>query len=510
MSTQDPVSSPDVRVDYSPHPSEHSRLLLALSATAIVFGGGALLVVGSGGWIALGGLVLIVAVLAGLAWVGLQLFRARMLGRSIRVTSESMPELQAVMDDVRGQLDYHRRVDVYVVQKADPPAQLTSYLGTKVIVLEGDLIADLLAEQRAQLTYLLARFIGALKARHQRLTIVFVILEAVESLKVLFPFLTPYYRATTYSGDQIGHVCCGDLDAALAATERLLVGKELEPTLRARGVVQQARLVRRRVLPRLVQLALSEPHLTNRYLNLLFWARRAEPHAWHAFCEEADAETKRELTMLWTRSPHRRPAASRARRLTASTAAAALTALVLTGVAIATLSLGHDRTAYASENVPTEPTTLEPAPTSSSPTPAPAPDDPTASSATDLVGHVPIGFRDSCKEIAAGAAAAAIDCTPTDDGAPGTVRYFQFSDQATMDGRFDAYDADLTGVDCPDQQVSWDANGSGGRVACYTDSIGSNYVVWTDEQLDILGYAKTILIDADGLYRWWGKDSGPV
>ena len=41
----------------TPHPSEHSRLLLALSSTAIVFGGGALLVVGSAGWAALASLV---------------------------------------------------------------------------------------------------------------------------------------------------------------------------------------------------------------------------------------------------------------------------------------------------------------------------------------------------------------------------------------------------------------------------------------------------------------------
>ena len=32
-------------------------------------------------------------------------------------------------------------------------------------------------------------------------------------------------------------------------------------------------------------------------------------------------------------------------------------------------------------------------------------------------------------------------------------------------------------------------------MACYTDTIGSNYLVWTDDQLDILGYAETILVD---------------
>ena len=512
MSTTSPVFPVRPRVGYVPHPSEHSRFLLALSATAICFGGFALWVVGRGGWIALGVLVAFVVLFAGLVWVGLQIFRARMLGRSIRVTEESMPELQALVDDVRDQLDYHRRVDVYVVQKANPPAQMTSYLGTKVIVLEGALIGDLLVEQRPQLTYLLARFIGALKARHQRLTIVFVILEAVESLRFLFPFLLPYYRATTYTGDQIGQACCGDLDAALSATERLLVGKELEPELRARGVVQQARLVRRRVLPRLVQLFLPEPHLTNRYLNLLFWARCAEPEAWSAFSAGADADTNRELMQLWDRSPHRRPAPSRARRLATSSIVALLTGLILTGVAVAALQ--SEEAAYTFESVPTvtpEPTVATPAPTPTAiPTPAETPTAEPTSNVAALTAHVPTGFRDTCDPLSPGEAEAAVDCTPLDDDAPTYARYFQFQDQLLMDDAFDAYAGKLQARDCPDQQTSWNADGTSGRVACYTDDIGVNYLVWTDEELDILGYAESILVGPVRLYRWWDTEAGPV
>jgi hypothetical protein len=431
-----------------------------------------------------------------------------------------MPELQAMIDDVREQLDYHRRVDVYIVQKANPSAQMTSYLGTKVIVLEGMLIADLLADQRPQLTYLLARFFGALKARHERMTIVFVILEAVQSAKFLFPFIDPYYRATAYSGDQMGQACCGDLDASLSATERLMVGREIEPELRARGVIQQAHLVRRRILPRLVQLALPEPHLTNRYLNLLLWSRRAAPDAWNAFSAAADPDTNRELTQLWERSPHRRPLPSRTHQVATSAVAALLTGLVLIGVGIASRQATADDSTYAYGNPVAEPTGSPepPAPTpeaTSTPIPTatatPESDPPSAGpSVAQLIAHVPSEFRDSCKEISAGAAVAAVDCTPLDEDAPATARYLQFDDETTMNEAFDAYAVELPARDCPRRQVSWEGNGSSGRVACYEDDIGSNYVVWTDEQLDILGYAQTILVSAGRLFRWWRVESGPV
>ena len=199
MSTSDATLLPPLKA--SPHPSEHTRLLLALSATAIVFGGAGVLLVRGAGWMSLAALVLVLLAFAGLVWVGLQIYRARLLGNCIRVTRESAPELCAALEDVRTRLDYHRRVDVCIVDKANPPAQLTSYLGTKVIVFEGSLVADLLrGEDRSQLTFLIARYIGALKERHQRFTLVFVLLEAVSALKFLFPFIYPYYRATTYSG----------------------------------------------------------------------------------------------------------------------------------------------------------------------------------------------------------------------------------------------------------------------------------------------------------------------
>jgi hypothetical protein len=306
-STAEPRSVEALELRALLHPTERSRLTLATVAALVV---AAIFVVIM---IAIHRAPQLAAVAAGLLvllasiWLGLQVRRAMLLGRSVRVTERSLPVVQNVLDEVRARLDYHGRIDVYVVDKAPGglPVTVVSYFGTKLIVIEGGLIGDLLApEKRPQLTFLLARYVGAFKARHLRMDILEALLSAVNGLRVANLFLKPYFRATAYSGDQIGLACCGDLNTALAATSRLMTGKDVAPSVVARGVIDQAALVSRRLVPRVGQLVSREPHLTNRFLNLLFFAHVHAPAAWNAFLREVDEPTARELAILGARSPH--------------------------------------------------------------------------------------------------------------------------------------------------------------------------------------------------------------
>jgi hypothetical protein len=168
------------------------------------------------------------------------------------------------------------------------------------------LVADLLqSDKQPQLTFLIGRSIGALRARHMRLDVLLRILEAAEVLKYVAPFIRPYYRATAYSGDQIGMMCCSDLDAALEATRRLLVGGGMASELTAGAAVPQALLVKQRVLPRLVQLLAVEPHVTNRYANLLCFGRYHAPELWARLFDSMDEYERRCVEQIWQQSPYR-------------------------------------------------------------------------------------------------------------------------------------------------------------------------------------------------------------
>jgi hypothetical protein len=289
------------------HPSELSRLALAAAGVAIFAILALLVLVKATSAGTLGAFVLLLFFIAGSIWLGLQVARANQLGRSLRVSHETLPELQAIFDDVRATLGYDRPVEVYVGDKASAPVTTINYLGTRIMILDGGLVGGLLADDKAaELTFLIGREIGALKARLTRLDIFVVILNAVDALKFVAPLLRPYYRATTYSGDQIGMVAAGDLHAALDGTRRLLVGEKLAPSLGVGIVFPQALLVRRRLLPRFGQLFLAEPHITNRYANLLCFSRYYDPDAWERVAEQMSAAEISAFEELWRRSPYAR------------------------------------------------------------------------------------------------------------------------------------------------------------------------------------------------------------
>lgn len=300
-----PMESLDIRALL--HPAEDSRLLLALSASAVVFGFAAMAVYAFVGWATLVEYAGYLTAFGVMIWVSLQIYRSRLLGGAVRVTEATLPELQSVFDEVRARLNYHKPVDVYVMDKVNGGSSMTSYLGTRLIQIEGGLAADLLGDDhRAELRFMIGRHIGQLKARHQRLVPIMLAISLVDSLKFLQLFLAPYYRATAKSGDQIAAACSGDIQATAGMMNRLLVGKELGPRLVVKGVLDQAAIVRRRWLPRLAQLFQSEPHATNRYLNLLAFFARVAPEEigrWRASLDEA---TRSRLTEAINSSAHKR------------------------------------------------------------------------------------------------------------------------------------------------------------------------------------------------------------
>jgi hypothetical protein len=357
----------DLRLRALLHPTERSRFALALVAVVLVVVVAVVVAALLDELWTLAGLTLTLALFGVSVWFSVQLFQAQLLGRAARVSGDNLPEVQAVLDQVREQLDFHRPVDVYVMDEVESHALLMKFLRTRVILLGGEFVADTLSEERrAELTFLVARFVGALKAKHLRLQPIRLAIAALEKLYLLNLILYPYDRATVYSGDQIGLACCGDLRAALRVLGRLMVGSKLAPKLGLHGVLRQAVSVRRRWLPRWCQLLLTHPHLTNRYLNLLAFARRLDPFGFEAFELELDEQTRRDLPAALRRAP----GASRGhgqRRRAARQAWGLAAVLALVGVAlVAVVRLGPSAPAAV------VPASDPPATTVERPAPAPA------------------------------------------------------------------------------------------------------------------------------------------
>ncbi|MFF4287588.1 hypothetical protein ACFY0R_20120 [Streptomyces sp. NPDC001633] len=287
------------------HPYEVSRRILATLTTVVAYIIGLAILIGA----PLSGLILLILIIS--IWFGITLWRARLLGGAVKVTEDSFPEINATLNTLRQQLDYRKGIDIFVSDDVDGKAQLISLLGHRVLIIDGGFANELKGEEYARLRFMMGSFVGALKARHLRFTLIAVLLDQLNKLKFASPLLNPYIRATIYTGDQIGYLCSGSLESSLAVLTRYMVGKDMAPQISAPGILKQADLVQKQALPRYSQLLQSRPHLVNRYVNVIAFAACVNPAEYRTFESGLDPAPRQMLHTLLSSSPQGRAVAAR-------------------------------------------------------------------------------------------------------------------------------------------------------------------------------------------------------
>jgi class 3 adenylate cyclase len=136
-----------------------------------------------------------------------------------------------------------------------------------------------------------------------------------------------------------------------------------------------------------------------------------------------------------------------------------------------------------------------------------------------LQALVPEAFRSTCSRSSSAPpnATASVDCVPDEEY---SVTYTSFGSADDLRGAFEAFasPADLTDIDCardPSARHEYTVNGTVvGEVACYVDdgtSAGTtdSVIVWTDEELRVLGRAVRSDPADLTLYEWWRTETGP-
>lgn len=498
------------------HPTEFSRLVLALTAAFVTVGLVVLaivLVFGTEQVAPLGAAVLLPAVLflgsiTMILWLTVLTTRARMLGNSLLVSDESLPYMQQVVDHVRGRVGYFRRVDIYISDAQDDPVRLLKFLGIRVLILKSSAVADLQAEERRpELEFFLGSIFGSLTARHQHFILLRILLELETRLKVLNIFLAPYYRATVYTGDQIGVACCGSVPAAIAMMNRLLVGNELSKSVQLDGILSQAVQVRKRWAPRWTQLFVTTPNLTNRYLNLVAFTAVKFPRETDSYLSSREAPT-RELTAALG-AVSLRWKAPRPRRALLVSAATLTTAAILVLGAVA-MTQWRDRIleAVAPSPVPGTTPLVEPMPG-----PTPITTDIEASPAR-LLESIPDGVE-PCQEavVSPGIGQGAIgglQCSPIYLDSFDYIQYRELSDMQSA--YYSTIPSSLPGTDCRvgPSGVEFSTNNYGIiELSCYQEQAGEIVFVWTyasDEyptDVHLLGIARSSDLGYSQMYEEW-------
>ena len=506
------------------HPSEPSRLALALVALAAVTAVALFVLVSLGRTTFLATTFLVIVLAVILIWVALQVWRIRLLGDAVLVSEQTLPELQELVDTVRTKLGYERRVDLFVVDKMSQvlsgdatPITLTTFFGVQVLVAEGEALGNLASRpDRRRLEFALATYVGALKARQgQWWSPLFTAFQMTGLTVFVLPFVYPYYRATVYSGDRIAYACCGDLDVSLDAVYRALVGKEIAPHLRADGLTGQALSARRRRLLRFAQLLRPTPHATNRYLNLLAFARERTPEAFERHRTALGATAPAAEAVLATLS---RPRTHRAAPAVGVTIAAVL--LLLGFVAgltarnspIAVAIADAFATAAPADDDVADDDVATPVP---SPTPQPTTvvsTTPTATPSADpqLLKLVPF-MRTRCTADDASSfpgAQAMLTCQPP-SGTPDEFSLISYTTASAMQAAFDQYAGSLPEGGCLDRgQGTWNLGAvMQGPLACFVSPAGESFILWGSNRTAVLAIAYDSSGSVSRLADWWRTDA---
>jgi hypothetical protein len=429
---------------------------------------------------------------------------------------------------VKQQVGYTRPVEIFVIAHTEDPVRLTSFFGTHILLMEGDLVADLVKPgNRPQLDFILATFFAKLKVKALAWAPLLIAIDALQLPRILNFLIAPWQRATVYTGDQVAAVCCGSLDESILALNRLLVGKDLAHSVGMSGLMNQAATVRRRWLPRLQQLYSSYPHLTNRYLNLLSFAGQSAPGQAYAFRGRLSPATNARvydvtarLARLHQRGPRRALAVS---AIVASTALLGLAAFAVFAWVPQNdlVNLGSIWSSSAPSPAATTPgpavtSPARPAPSATlSPSPQ-TPSDPVAA----LESHAPAAFAGTCgaltPQTGMTGVVAAIGCAPTGAGDPASVQYYQYDNESDMNAAFEKAVSGATEDGTCDQAGQRGTyqftNGPGaGSWACYYNTSSEGDMIWTDTDLDILAVATDPVETPQQLHDWFFSpaDTGP-
>ncbi|QMU66328.1 MAG: M48 family metalloprotease [Flavobacteriaceae bacterium] len=245
------------------------------------------------------GLILIyIGLIIFFVWFSLSIAKMNLIGNSVKVSIHNFPEIFNIYKEVKEELSYNKEIQIYIVEEGSVNAFLAKFFKTRFIVLNSELVKDMISskDKLVQMKWVIARFIGALRAKHFKTTMLRLIFENVEKIKVFNLFLLLYERATQYTGDNIGMMMTQNVEQSLIAFNKLMVGNDLQLNINFKGILNQGKyLENNSFFSFLARAFSSHPHLVNRYLNLLAYASKEFPGQFDKYINDLDNETKHNL-----------------------------------------------------------------------------------------------------------------------------------------------------------------------------------------------------------------------
>jgi hypothetical protein len=257
------------------HPLQPRRFALALLFALILFPLiAAFLVAGTA--------VLLVPLVAFLFWLSGRILYANFLGNFILVTDLNYPRIHRIGEDLKSAIGYDKPVSIFVYEQGNFNAYLMKFFFyRRAVFLNSELLEAGVTDD--ELSWLIGRFIGYLRARRQAGFWGWTI-RAAQYLLVFNLFLLPYERSLVYTGDRIAlAVIHGNISSACSAMQKLFVGRQLGYSVNPNGLIDQHRQVKGSFFAFMARLCIAFPHMTARYVDLIGCTKQRYPEQFTRF-----------------------------------------------------------------------------------------------------------------------------------------------------------------------------------------------------------------------------------
>jgi hypothetical protein len=256
------------------YPKQNARYYLALVFSMLLFPLiAALLVAGT--------IFLIVPIIALVIWLGARTLFAHLVGNTVLVSTLNYPRIHGIVEELKVTMEFEKPIFVFVYESSSFNALLRFMFFRRAICLNSELLATGVSDNEVR--WLVGRFIGYLRARHQAGVLGWII-RAAQNALIFNLFLLPYERAMVHTGDRLAVAAMeGDVSSAVSAMQKLLVGRQLGYSLNPEGILEQQRRIKGTFFGFLARMMSPFPHVTSRYVDLIVFAKSFYPMQYEKF-----------------------------------------------------------------------------------------------------------------------------------------------------------------------------------------------------------------------------------
>lgn len=231
------------------------------------------------------GILLIYALLiVFVVWIALNVLYASFVSNAVLVSDRNYPRIASILEQTKRELGFNKQVHIFVYQQGEFNAAFRRFFARRAIFMNSELLDTGVTDR--EIKWIIARFVGQVKVKHKLGPLSWVIALA-QRLIIFNLFILPYERATAYTGDRLALASIdGDINSAITAFNKLLVGRQLGYSIDPSGIIQQNRKVKGSFFAFLARIGGALPHTVSRYVDLIGFAATAFPNRFRQFAAE--------------------------------------------------------------------------------------------------------------------------------------------------------------------------------------------------------------------------------